>query len=59
MSTVHDLADLAPLAGDTPLKFPAAPYDSAAAYFGAYADELTRAAASVETAAAARVSSSA
>jgi phosphoheptose isomerase len=54
MSTVRDLPDLAPLAGDTPLKFPAEPYESAAAYFGAYADELARAASSVETTAVAR-----
>ena len=47
MSTVHDLEKLAPLAADAPLKFPAAPYESASAYFGAYAEELTRAASSV------------
>ena len=54
MSTVHDLEKLAPPAADAPLKFPAAPYESASAYFGAYADELTRAASSVDTAAVAR-----
>jgi phosphoheptose isomerase len=54
MSTVHDLPDLAPSASDIPIKFPAAPYASAAAYFSAYADEITRAASSVEGAAVAR-----
>ena len=51
MSTIHDLPDLAPSSGDTPFKFPATPYASAAAYFSAYAEELTRAASSVENAA--------
>jgi phosphoheptose isomerase len=54
MSTVHDLPNLAPPVGETSLKFPAASYASAAAYFSAYAEELARAASSVETAAVAR-----
>ena len=54
MSTVHDLPDLAPSAGDTPPKFPAAPYANAATYFSAYAAETTRAASSVDAAAVAR-----
>jgi D-sedoheptulose 7-phosphate isomerase/D-glycero-D-manno-heptose 1,7-bisphosphate phosphatase len=53
MSTVHDLPNLAP-AGDTPPKFPAAPYASAATYFSAYAEETARAASSVEAAGVAR-----
>ena len=51
MSTVDDLPDLTSLAGETPLKFPGVPYESAAAYFGDYAGELARAAASVDTSA--------
>ena len=54
MSTVQDLPDFALPAGDAPPKFPAAPYDSAAAYFSAYAEETVRAASSVETTAVAR-----
>jgi phosphoheptose isomerase len=49
MSTIHDLPDLAPLADDTPPKFPASPYASAATYFSAYAAEAVRAVSSVET----------
>lgn len=54
MSTVHDLPDLTPAVGDPPTKFPVAPYASAATYFSAYAEEITRAASSVEAAAVAR-----
>ncbi len=56
MSTVHDLPDLAPLADDAPApaKFPAAPYESAATYFGHYAEEIARVASSVEAAAVAQ-----
>jgi phosphoheptose isomerase len=51
MSTVHDLEAIAPPAEDTPAKFPASPYASAATYFSAYAEETARAASSVEAAA--------
>ena len=54
MNTVHDLPDLAPLAGDAPPRFPAAPYASAATYFSAYVEETARSAASVGAAAVAR-----
>jgi D-sedoheptulose 7-phosphate isomerase/D-glycero-D-manno-heptose 1,7-bisphosphate phosphatase len=54
MSTVQDLPDVARPASGTPPKFPAAPYDSAAVYFSAYAEETARAASSVETTAVAR-----
>jgi phosphoheptose isomerase len=54
MSTVHDLPDLAPSAGETPPKFPATPYASAATYFSAYAEETARAASSVDATAVAR-----
>ena len=50
-STAHDLQAFTPPAGTTSEKFPAAPYASAAAFFGAYADEAARAARSVEPAA--------
>jgi len=55
MSTVHDLPDLgdAP-AGDVPAAFPDVPYESAATYFGAYADEIARVVSSVEAGAVAR-----
>ena len=48
MSTVHELEILAPPASGAPGKFPAAPYASASWYFGAYAEEIARAASSVE-----------
>ncbi len=51
MSTVYDLQTLAPSADGSPAKFPAAPYASAASYFGAYAEEIARAASSIEPAA--------
>jgi phosphoheptose isomerase len=54
MSTVQDLPDFALPVGDAPPKFPAAPYDNAAAYFSGYAEETVRAASSVETTAVAR-----
>jgi D,D-heptose 1,7-bisphosphate phosphatase len=53
MSTVHDVPDLA-LAEDTPLTFPAVPYDSAATFFSHYAEETVRAVSSVEAAAVTR-----
>ena len=51
MSSVHDLPTLAPSADGSPAKFPAAPYASAASYFDAYAEEIARAASSIEPAA--------
>ena len=51
MITVPDLQAPAPPAESTAAKFPATPYASAAAYFGAYADEVARAARSIEPAA--------
>ena len=50
MSTVDDLQASAPSAETTPAKFPAAPYASASAYFGAYADETSRATCSITAA---------
>ena len=48
MSSVYDLRALPPTAGGGPVKFPIAPYASAASYFDAYAEEFSRAAASIE-----------
>ena len=39
-----------PLAAGTPVKFPAGPYASAASYFDAYAEEMARAAKSIDAA---------
>ncbi len=51
MSVVPDIQALTPSAKGTPAKFPAAPYASTGAYFGAYAEETARAARSVQPAA--------
>ena len=49
MSSAHDLQAFAPDA-DSSLKFPLAPYANAASYFDAYAEEMARAAKSIESA---------
>jgi phosphoheptose isomerase len=49
MSSAHDLQAFAPDA-DCSVKFPAAPYASAASYFDAYAEEIARAAKSIDSA---------
>lgn len=51
MSTVHDFQAVPPLAEPGVAKFPASPYASMPAYFGAYAQEAARAIDSVEPAA--------
>jgi len=51
MSTAHDLQASAPSAADSRVSFPAAPYASAAGYLDAYAEEVTRAAKSIDPAA--------
>jgi len=43
MSSACDLRALAPADGGGPVKFPIGPYVSAASYFDAYAEELSRA----------------
>ncbi len=48
MSSIHDLLAFAPPANGTPTKFPAAPYASAASYFGAYTEEIARAVGSIK-----------
>ena len=48
MSSVYDLRTLTPPAGSGPVKFPMAPYASAASYFDAYAEEMSRAAKTIE-----------
>jgi D-sedoheptulose 7-phosphate isomerase/D-glycero-D-manno-heptose 1,7-bisphosphate phosphatase len=50
MSTVHDLQVPASPAESTRVKFPEAPYTRAGRYFGAYVEETTRAASSIEPA---------
>lgn len=47
MSSADDLLTIAPAASN-PVKFPMGPYASAASYFDAYAEEMARAAKSVE-----------
>jgi phosphoheptose isomerase len=51
MSSAYDLQAFAPAADAGPVKFPAEPYAGAAAYLDAYAEELSRAAKSIESAA--------
>lgn len=51
MSSAYDLRAFTPAADGGPVKFPIAPYVSAASYFDAYAEELSRAAKSIEPAA--------
>lgn len=50
MSYTFDLPGLAPPAAGSAVKFPVAPYGSAASYFDAYAEELARAAKSIDPA---------
>jgi phosphoheptose isomerase len=51
MSSVYDLQATTPAAGSSPVKFPFAPYPSASSYLDAYAEELSRAAKTIEPAA--------
>ena len=51
MSSVYDLHAFVPSADGSPMKFPVAPYPSAAPYFDAYGAEISRAAKTVEPAA--------
>jgi phosphoheptose isomerase len=51
MSIIDDLRVLPTPAGDTGTKFPATPHARAGSYFGAYAQEMARAAGSIEPAA--------
>ncbi len=48
MSSVYDLPTLTPPAASSPVKFPMAPYASAASYFDGYAEEMARAAKTIE-----------
>jgi phosphoheptose isomerase len=50
MTSAHDLGTIPPAVGG-PVKFPIAPYASPASYFDAYAEEMARAAKSIEPAA--------
>jgi phosphoheptose isomerase len=51
MSAAYDLQTFAPGAGGGPVKFPVAPYPSAASYLDAYAEEMSRAAKTIDPAA--------
>jgi phosphoheptose isomerase len=51
MNPASDLQTVAPQAGGVSAKFPGTPYPEASWYFGAYAEEIARAASSVEPAA--------
>jgi D-sedoheptulose 7-phosphate isomerase/D-glycero-D-manno-heptose 1,7-bisphosphate phosphatase len=51
MSSAYDLSAFAPAADGGPVKFPVAPYPNAGSYFDAYADEMSRAAKSIDPAA--------
>ena len=48
MSSFDELPTIAPSAGGSPVKFPVAPHQSAASYFDAYAEEMSRAAKTIE-----------
>jgi phosphoheptose isomerase len=50
MSSLYDLRATTPPADASPAKFPVAPYPSTASYFDAYADELFRAAKTIDPA---------
>jgi phosphoheptose isomerase len=50
MKTGYEVPGGKPAATDGAVKFPAAPYGSAASYFDAYADEISRAAKTVDSA---------
>jgi phosphoheptose isomerase len=49
MSSPHDAGPVTAPADIGPVKFPAAPYASAASYFDAYAEEMSRAAKTIES----------
>ena len=51
MSSIYQLRTVAPRADRSPVRFPAAPYTNAASYLDAYADEMSRAAKTIEPAA--------
>jgi phosphoheptose isomerase len=57
MSSVHGLRPLPGPSDSGPMKFPAAPYPSAASYFDAYSEELARAAKTVDAGAFERAAS--
>jgi len=48
MTSFDELPTIAPPAGGSPVKFPVAPHQSAGSYFDAYAEEMSRAAKTVE-----------
>ena len=48
MNSFYDMPTIAPPANGSPVKFPTGPHRSAALYFDAYADEMSRAAKTIE-----------
>ena len=48
MSTFSDLQTIAPPGGGSPARFPMAPYTNASSYLDAYADEMSRAAKTID-----------
>jgi phosphoheptose isomerase len=48
MSSFHELPTITPSGHGSPVKFPVAPHRSAASYFDAYAEEMSRAAKTIE-----------
>ena len=48
MSSIYDLRTVAAPVGGGPVRFPIAPYTNAASYFDAYADEMSRAAKTID-----------
>ena len=51
MSFTYDTQALTPTADGSPVKFPVAPYANAASYFDSYAEEMSRAAKTIDPAA--------
>jgi len=49
MSTFSDLQTIAPPGGGSPARFPMAPYTNASSYLDAYADEMSRAAKTIDS----------
>jgi phosphoheptose isomerase len=48
MNSIYDLRTVAPPVDGGPVRFPIAPYTNAASYFDAYADEMSRAAKTID-----------
>ncbi len=51
MSATYDFQAFAPTADNSPIRFPIAPYASAASYFDSYGEEMARATKTIDPAA--------